>query len=445
MLRRGGKSFSADCWLLVKSAGTILSHGNGQEKFILATDNDGHLKITIGNETYISEKVMPKDLWCYLTVSYKAGNTESIINATVSEAANTTPLFINHTAKAYNGVGTLSIGEGMTGAIHELTLWDVAHDNAKAQLERQKTKLPATANLMGYWKMNEGEGHIITDYARNRHLTSTGESWYINNENKAAALDGTAPLRFFIGDLAVSDEDNQAVELWFKAGKQEDEAQILDMGKTGLWLDSKGMLKFTSQTYNSDSTYTDTDYDAGTRSLTDNEWHHIAMNILRSGSTSVYVDGQRTFTTSSRNVASQNSDSILIGARYSMDESHTHTNKIDRHLTGFIDEVRIWNATMDAKTLANNRKLRLTGKESGLVAYFPFEVKKMDDYSQMVTVPTDTSLVYNGVTQRISYGDNKPTFTDDAPALQPAPKESNVAFSFTANNEKVVITIDNKP
>ena len=440
-----GKSFSADCWLLVKSAGTILSHGNGQEKFILATDNDGHLKITIGDETYISEKVMPKDLWCYLTVSYKAGNTESIINATVSEAANTTPLFINHTAKAYNGVGTLSIGEGMTGAIHELTLWDVAHDNAKAQLERQKTKLPATANLMGYWKMNEGEGHIITDYARNRHLTSTGESWYINNENKAAALDGTAPLRFFIGDLAVSDEDNQAVELWFKAGKQEDEAQILDMGKTGLWLDSKGMLKFTSQTYNSDSTYTDTDYDAGTRSLTDNEWHHIAMNILRSGSTSVYVDGQRTFTTSSRNVASQNSDSILIGARYSMDESHTHTNKIDRHLTGFIDEVRIWNATMDAKTLANNRKLRLTGKESGLVAYFPFEVKKMDDYSQIVTVPTDTSLVYNGVTQRISYGDNKPTFTDDAPALQPAPKESNVAFSFTANNEKVVITIDEDP
>ena len=440
-----GKSFSADCWLLVKSAGTILSHGNGQEKFILATDNDGHLKITIGDETYISEKVMPKDLWCYLTVSYKAGNTESIINATVSEAANTTQLFINHTAKAYNGVGTLSIGEGMTGAIHELTLWDVAHDNTKAQLERQKTKSPATANLMGYWKMNEGEGRVITDYARNRHLTSTGESWYINNENKAAALDGTAPLSFFIGDLAVSDEDNQAVELWFKAGKQEDEAQILDMGKIGLWLDSKGMLKFTSQTYNSNSTYTDTDYDAGTRSLTDNEWHHIAMNILRSGSTSVYVDGQRTFTTSSRNVASQNSDSILIGARYSMDESHTHTNKIDRHLTGFIDEVRIWNATMDAKTLANNRKLRLTGKESGLVAYFPFEVKKMDDYSQIVTVPTDTSLVYNGVTQRISYGDNKPTFTDDAPALQPAPKESNVAFSFTANNEKVVITIDEDP
>lgn len=440
-----GKSFSADCWLLVKSAGTILSHGNGQEKFILATDNDGHLKITIGDETYTSEKLMPKDLWCYLTVSYKPKDKGGVINATVSEAANTTPLFIDQTVTAYEGVGTLSIGEGMTGAIHELTLWDVAHDNAKAQLERQKTKSPATANLMGYWKMNEGEGRVITDYARNRHLTSTGESWYINNENKAAALDGKAPLLFLTSDLAVSEEDNQAVEFWFKAGKQTGEAQLLDLGKTGLWLDSKGMLKFTSQTYNSDGTYTDNNYDAGTRSLADNEWHHLALNILRSGSTSVYVDGQRTFTTSSRNVASQSSDSILIGARYSMDESHTHHNKIDRHLTGFIDEVRIWNATMDAKTLANNRKLRLTGKESGLVAYFPFEDKTIDDYSQIVTVPTDTSLVYNGVTRRISYGDNKPAFTDDAPALQPAPKESNVAFSFTANNEKVVITIDEDP
>ena len=64
----------------------------------------------------------------------------------------------------------------MKGAIHELTLWDVAHDNAKAQLERQKTKSPSTANLMGYWKMNEGEGNKITDYARNRHLVSTGET-----------------------------------------------------------------------------------------------------------------------------------------------------------------------------------------------------------------------------------------------------------------------------
>lgn len=440
-----GKSFSVDCWLLVKSAGTILSHGNGQEKFILATDNDGHLKITIGSETYTSEKVMPKDLWCYLTVSYKAGNEEGIINATVSEAANSTPLFINQTVTAYNGVGTLSIGEGMTGAIHELTLWDVAHDNAKAQLERQKTKSPATANLMGYWKMNEGEGRLITDYARNRHLTSTGESWYINNENKAAALDGTAPLRFFIGDLAVSDEDNQAVEFWFKAGKQEDEAQLLDWGKTELWLDSNGLLKFTSQTYNSDSTYTDNDYDAGTRNLADNEWHHLALNILRSGTTSVYVDGQRTFSTSSRNVASQNNDTILIGARDSIDGTHTHYTHTNRCLKGSIDEVRIWNATMDAKTLANNRKLRLTGRESGLVAYFPFEVKDMDDYDQIMTKPTDSSLVDNGVTRRITYGGNKPTFTDDAPALQPAPKETNVAFSFTANDEKVVITIDEDP
>lgn len=431
-----GKSFSTDMWLYAESDGTILSHGSGTEKFTLSVDKNQHLVINVGKDTYVSEGVMPKDTWCYLTVSYEAADGEGILNATVSESDNTNQLFRDCHTAAYNGVGALSIGERMKGAIHELTLWDVAHDNAKAQLERQKTKSPSTANLMGYWKMNEGEGSTITDYARNRHLVSTGETWYINNENKAVVLDGSSCLNFSIGDLAVDAEDNQAVEFWVKADKQQGEAQLLDMGQNGLWMDADGLLKFTSA---------DNTYDAGTSVLADNEWHHIALNVLRNGNTSVYVDGQRIFSTSSRNIATFNDDILAIGARCELDSTHSHIVSSDRHLTGLVDEVRLWNATLDASSLCNNRKLRLTGKESGLVAYFPFEIKKLNDYLQVVTDSTDASIVADGVKRVATYGKGSLTYTNQAPALMPKPSLTNVAFSYTASSNKVVININEDP
>lgn len=431
-----GKSFSTDMWLYAESDGTILSHGSGTEKFTLSVDKNHHLVINVGDETYVSQGVMPEATWCYLTVSYEAADGEGILNATVSESDNTNQLFRDCHTAAYNGVGALSIGERMKGAIHELTLWDVAHDNAKAQLERQKTKSPSTANLMGYWKMNEGEGSTITDYARNRHLVSSGESWYINNENKAVVLDGSSCLNFSIGDLAVDAEDNQAVEFWVKADKQQGEAQLLDMGQNGLWMDANGLLKFTSA---------DNTYDAGTSVLADNEWHHIALNVLRNGNTSVYVDGQRIFSTSSRNIATFNDDILAIGARCEVDTTHSYIKSTDRHLTGLVDEVRLWNATLDASSLCNNRKLRLTGKESGLVAYFPFEIKKLNDYLQVVTDSTDASIVADGVKRVATYGKGSLTYTNQAPALMPKPSLTNVAFSYTASSNKVVININEDP
>lgn len=431
-----GKSFSTDMWLLAQGAGIILSHGNGNEKFVLGLDDDMHLTVTVGQAAYTSEQTLPKGYWCYLTVSLAQEGTHARLNASVSQDASTAILFNETATSAYNGAGTLTIGEGLEGAIHELTLWDVAHDNAKAQRDRQKTKAPSTANLIGYWKMDEGEGRTITDYARNRHLTAAGDTWYINNVNKAVALDGTTHLGFPTGDLAATTEDNQAIEMWMKADRQGHEAQLLQMGDHSLWLDSDGLLKVTSKGET---------YDAGKATLTDNEWHHLAINILRSGSTAVYADGQRVFSTSSRNIGSLNSDSLLIGARREVDASRACPYSYDRHLTGMIDEVRVWNATLDASTLAANRKLRLTGKESGLVAYFPFEAKRLDTGGQIETVPCDTSMAVGDGMRRASCDQASLTFTDQAPAMQPKPTETNVSFAFTTSNDRIVIGINEAP
>lgn len=431
-----GKSFSTDMWLLASGAGTILSHGNGTEKFALSLDENLHLSVAVGNDTHTSTESLPRDTWCYLTVSYEAMDSEGIVSASVSEGASTTTLLSKCHTAAYHGTGTLTVGEHLAGAIHELTLWDVAHDNAKAQEERQHTKAPSTAHLIGYWKMDEGSGRTITDHARNRHLTVTGETWYINNRNKAVVLDGTSCLGFPAGDLATASTDNQAIELWFRAEEQQHEAQIMQAGDNSLWLDQSGVLQFTSQ----DNTYSTT-----SQALTDNEWHHLAINVLRSGNTAIYVDGQRVLTQSSRNIGSFTCDSLLIGARRTVDATQAHPYSYDRKLKGIVDEVRLWNATLDAATLAANRHMRLTGREAGLVAYFPFEAKTLDTGGQVQTVPADTCMTHLSGTRTATYGHAPLTFTDAAPALQPKPIETNVDFTFTASNEQVVININEAP
>lgn len=430
------KDFSTDMWLKATGEGTVLSHGNGTEKFKIALDRGMHLVLSVGNDTFTSSETVPQDSWCYLTVSYKRDGNGGLLNATVADeaTAQTTDLFRDCVTEAYNGAGTLSVGENLKGAIHELTLWDVAHDNTEAQRQRQLTKMPSTAHLIGYWKMDEGDGTLINDYARNRHLVATGDTWYLNNVNKAVSLDGKAHLAFFAGDLAVGTEDNRAVELWVKAGKQQAEAQILQMGDIDVWTDKNGQIRLTAS---------DNVQQTSTIDVADNQWHHIALNVLRSGNTSLYVDGQRALSLSSRNVGSLNSDSILVGVRRRVNPDQTYV--YDRRLKAGIDEVRVWNATLDASTLADNRKLRLTGKETGLVAYFPFETKVLDSGNQLQTVPVDTCIVAMNMTRRMVDSSSGLVFSDVAPALKEKPVETNVPFSFTASNEKIVINIDEAP
>ena len=75
--------------------------------------------------------------------------------------------------------------------MHELLLWDEARDMTTALQQRSVTKTPSTQGLIGYWKMDEGEGMTLTDYARNRHMTMAAETWHI--ETLAGKFFTTSP------------------------------------------------------------------------------------------------------------------------------------------------------------------------------------------------------------------------------------------------------------
>lgn len=426
-----GKSFAIDAWVKLKGAGTLLSHGKGQQKLVVGVDDNRHLQVKIGSNVYTSKAEMPTDKWAYLTMNYAVTDKGNTLKAAVAEDATTTDLFTDETVAAYEGNGPLAIGQHMTGAIHELTLWDEAHDMTAALMEKNKTKNPATRHLIGYWKMDEGEGTVITDYARNQHLRMPGENWYLNNENKAITLDGTSHLDIPTADVSPLAADNCAIELWMRADKQKGETQLLQAGEVELWMNTDGVLQLTSG---------DNTFSAGTSSLQDKAWHHVALNILRNGNAAVYVDGERTMATSVTGIGTTASDRMIVGARRTLTEDGAY--KYDRQLVAGIDEIRLWNATLSADILKSRRKMRLNGTEQGLVAYYPFEKNTLDAYNQVVTVGTDDDMLRTD--HKAVYADAL-TFTDEAPALREKKTETNVDYSFTASDNKIVITLNETP
>lgn len=424
------KSFAFDLWINAKKSGTILSHGSGDSKFAAAINDDGTLTVIVGTDKYTSVNAMPLGKWGYLHIDYERTTPGGLLNAAVANDENTVSLFADTPVAEYTGNGPLAVGQNLGAAIHELCLWDEARSIDESLADRSKTKQPSTRHLIGYWKMNEGEGTAIRDYSRSRNMTAAAESWYINNENKAVKLNGTSHVGVMMAECSPLSTDDYAVELWMRAGKQDGEAQIMHSGETGLWLNAAGQLRLTSA---------DNTFEASNAPLTDNAWHHVALNVLRNGNAAVYVDGARTLAISARKVGGIAADSLYVGARRGAVDEATGKHTFDRQLTGQVDELRVWNATMNAELLRTNRKVRLTGKEPGLVAYYPFEKKTLDAYNQTVTNGSDIDLVTG---KHTAVSGKNIAYTDEAPALRTKPTEENVDFTFTASDNKIVIELN---
>ncbi|MBQ3630981.1 MAG: hypothetical protein II949_07050 [Prevotella sp.] len=433
------KDFSIDAWVRLNGEGTILSHGQGAQKLTVGTDSDGKLLVGIAGETYTSSNNVPTGKWAFLTMNYKNGDNGGKLSATVAYDAATDTLFDSRPVVTYTGNGPLSVGtgqsstDGQSTAIHELLLWDEAHDIATALANRSKTKNPATRHLIGYWKMDEGEGTTIRDYARNRHMTMADETWYLNNVNKALDLNGSKYLSINTASLPNNDKYNDyAVEFWMRGGQQNGETQLLQMGDIGLWLNEQGQLQLTGKGAYLSTAEPNSQFSIPNSQLNDNAWHHVALNVLRLGSTAVYVDGNRQLTTAANNVGNIVGHELLLGAR-------NDNGNYGNFFKGQIDEVRVWNATLNADQLLANRKVRLTGQEAGLSIYYPFEKTVLNSYNQLETIGISENAC---ATEANANNPETMSYSDNAPALRTKPVETNVSFNFTASDNKIVIELD---
>jgi hypothetical protein len=132
---------------------------------------------------------------------------------------------------------------------------------------------------------------------------------------------------------------------------------------------------------------------------------------------------------------------------------------VNNFFTGYIDEIRVWRASLTGDVLKNNIYNELSADEKGLVAYYPFNrlVYGAQDIVQTDStldnfVPSDVLITHIvGEDTLIYLVDQFATLTGatlqkiEAPVLTPQPLLESVAHTFSANNEKIIFNITEMP
>ena len=432
-LTLGGTSFTLCSWVKNSgTAGTLFRHGEGQNAFRVGIDGEGYLTVSIKDEngvaqTYRALDLLPKDIWSYVAVVYDV--TTGKLGAYYASGDNEATLMDAVPVGKYaNSEGNIYLGEGLTGAMHELSLFTAPLSWSVIKSQMYLGKSHSTPSLIGYWRLDEGHGNKSEDLARSRHMTlSSANSWYMENENLSMALDGTHAAGIPMGQLSTTQGVSYLVEMWMLADEQQTgNPQLISLEGNKLDLNIvDGQLQLTTDSVTVNS-------QLSTLNLADGQWHHVALNVLKSGSgqASVLVDGVSVLSVPSDLVPPLAGSHLWLG----------------RNMKGMLDEVRLWHGMNTQETINERMYYRLDGtNEKSLVAYYPMEKTYYDEYDQRVfefaldnkgyETTASTTLVPDTEGVTFSEGSN-------APGLKMAPHKTNLDFSFVANDEKLSITLD---
>ena len=440
-----GKSFTASMWVNYSSNGQLLMHGTNENHFTVAIEN-GKLAVAVNDRKVVSDASMPADSWMYLNVSYDAQT--NTVSADYAKDAETVTLLSGADMLAYDGNGPVSVGgNNLTAKVQELAIWNDSRSMAQAQADMYTTKSQFTSGLIGYWQLNEGHGNVATDKARSRNLTlPSTNAWWINGDNFALTLDGTKATAANIGALNTKSSDDYLVEAWFKADEnQNGVASILSTQVMDLRLNAQGKMELAVSGTTAEVTSTD---------LRDGQWHHVALNVLKSsnGSGIIYVDGQQCKQLAASAMPALYGEKLMLGAhRTSVDGQGLYT--YDQMLKGAIDEVRIWKGRRTADVIKNNMYNRVKADEAGLVGYYPMESFGLNSYNQVVSTGTLADVTAKQSGELSFYTEGGATLDaqlsslndQNSAALKLAPALENVQFSFVASERQIKVNLEELP
>ena len=438
-------SLSVSMWLNRQSGGTILTHGTTASFLELGSDNEGNAILTINGETFIGNSArIPQNEWVFLTFQYSHTPMGNFFNADVSTTEGTQTLFDNRSVPEYNNIGQVTIGEGLTGAIHDLAIWN--DDKTPAQMREYMWKsIPAyKRGLVGYWRMDEGHGTVVTDNARGHNIYLGSESWNLNNKNMAAHLDGTGYIKINAATEAVSNEDNYLIMMWFRGEKGVNANTSLISLTDRMSIDFDTDNSLVLRTYRSSSSL---DSDGETNILSeenysDGNWHHLALNVRRGTSANAYIDGKAVRTFNETGIPAFATSNVFLGGRERNVENEL---KVSNLFSGDIDEFTVYKVTLDGTSISESRYFQADSTNTTLLVYYPMEHKYLDNNN---VAHTDFSLASGkkSTTGQLHTAEG-PNVTQaiTAPPLKTLGTYENLDFDFIASEEEIYITLKTLP
>ena len=432
--------YSIEFWMNNQTVGdaVIMEQENGFTLELVGNE----LVWTLGGET-VQASILQDDLFHHYTLTYHEGNGELRIYEDSTEAKVETVGSLEFTNRELLTIG----GNNFIGNIHDLRMWtkSISLSESVATLYKQFTG--SERDLVGYWRMNEGQGTTAKDLARYIHANVNAE-WDVKPKTTVYEFKNNQYLTLNLSDFSqfgaakqIDDEMDITLSFWVKTdnesaaglitnGRGTDEDFQQSNGKRNKWaveIDDSGRLVFN----NENMLYQLTD-----SSIADNSWHHVAMVVKRSGVLKTYLDTELVSSFPANDIGGISGNKFWIGARGYTDPGGTEI--VDRHFTGKLEEIRLWNSARTINQISRDSRNEIASTTLGLVMYANMnapEIPNGNGPKYFHALSNNTTPSVNAV---LSSG--TPNYSEDSPKLKPKRELLSFDVAHVINGDEIIIT-----
>ena len=436
------KTFSLEFWAKRKGLGeqVIFSQGvDAAQFFSIGFNANNKFNFRIGSEMVQCNMVSIDSLaFHHFTVSYnyESSMCELFIDGIVANTGNTT-IYNNYEGGGKTFIGKLSQNNGtfFSGNLRDFRLWTKTRSSSDIINSINKTLKGTEAGILANWKMDEAHGLIVKDYIRLRNADIVNALWQVSPKGKAYKIN-TEPLIVSAPDIAFTPESDFTIEFWFKAANTSTNVCLFSNGR-GDSTDLNPSIKWSIE---KDSTgkmvvkHRGLIFEAVSTNYFDGNWHHFALVMQRATSLTAFIDGNLQNNVSPLSFQEFGGDKFVLGGRV----SQIAGDVIDRKLNGYIDEVRIWKSARAQSQIELDRSNRLSGTESGLIFYLPFETYTLNLGVPILTPSiVDQLSLSRAITGVTSLGSG---LNDETPTIKVQRPTQAINFVYSVNQDKIILT-----
>lgn len=442
------KSFTIEFWMRPASYGNeaIFSQGNDPASNLeIGLRSGSKTYFKIGNASFEApfqfSATVPAEAWQHMAYVFDYEHNDVFIfqNDKIILEERSVNLTYNNSGKIYLAKSASSGSDYFNGSIHELRIWSKDLALGDVYANQYKAMTGNEVGLYGYWPMDEAFGGLAEDKAANRHMELFAP-WETYPGGSAWNFSGSNYLEFGTGYFAIIPEMDFTVEFWFKSSLPSDTVCLFSNqkgdGKEGDNLKKKTMSILATSSGKIIVNSMGNRFEAVSNNYFDNSWHHFALTVRRKGNTIAYIDGQAQNEGEGSVLGGIAGGKMHLGVRK---WDNLYGTGQDKYYQGKIDEFRIWDLAKTTTQIRLDMNSKLKGDELGLMVYFPFESYYEDAFGvQNQSQTLDNVVSDNNASAAVPVSGN--TYTTDAPNMKDVRPVQNIAFTYVASEDKIIIT-----
>ena len=382
--------------------------GQMSKQLILTKDNHLRMIRKVGNNFLAKSSKPLGDIMGFIRVLAVYDKTTTGIRFYVGneEVTSNTLGSTEEQSESQERSANFTFGSTYDGDMLEARVWTKALTLEEITATANRSLTGYERELLAYYRMNEGKGETVTDYAHGATLYLQGCSW---NKKKGYSLrldGGQAKLNGNL--LGRSNVYDMTIMLWFKAEQ------------SGTLFNSANVQLNVPDGY------------------ADGSWHHLVLTVNRSyNNAALFID--------SKMIQSYDATQVngITGAMYLGGDG----------FKGNIDEFVIFEQALPKPLVELYDGIALTGDEMGLMAYLPFEEnytnangiieQRFSANDRRVFKDANGNVVNKVVQLLMGNGESYADATQNAP-VQSHGSLKKLYFDWSFNNDELMINILNR-